>query len=423
MIRLGRNSLWLLAARLGTQGLAVLFTILLARGLGSADFGRYAFFAAVVFIGNAVTTFGTDMLLIRELAARNDRSHLAAALLLQLLLSVAFIVGTFWLGPFLPNQTAASILALQVYSLSLIPLAFFTLFTTALRGRQRMDGYALLNLLVALLQVLAAWSFAREHGDLATLAELLLAVQVVAALLGGILVSLQIDGFWSGWRFSAAGFRATLRVGAPLGLLSILTILYQKLSLGLLAMLGGAALAGWFSAAQRAVEAAKTGHLAVLTALYPAMAQAQTDPDGKAAWAGTLRRSWKLLLALAVLAALVLSLLAEPLVRLLYGDEYLPAVPVLRLLAWMLVPFTANSFLGLGLIAANRERAVGWALAASLLALLLLSLWWIPAQGVVGAAWAALFAECLQAGLLLAQNALSLFSSLQGESHELPHLS
>ena len=419
MIRLGKNSLWLLLARTGTQALAVLFTVLLARRLGSADFGRYAFFAAVIFIGNAVTTFGTDMLLIREIAARDDRSHLPAALMIQLILSGLFIAGVYWLAPLAPSQTPVSVMALQIYSLSLIPLAFFTIFTTALRGFQRMGGYALLNLGVAVLQVLAAWLFVGQRGDLAGLAGLLVLVQAAAALLAGVFATLQIDGFWRGWRFSRGDLLDTTRAGAPLGLLSILTILYQKLSLTLVSMLGGAALAGWFSAAQRAVEVAKTGHLAVFTALYPVMAQARAE----AAWEATLQRSWKVLLALAVLAALGLSLLAEPLVRLLYGAEYLPAVPALRILAWMLVPFTVNTFLSLSLIAVNRERTVGWALASSLLVLMLLSLWLIPAQGTSGAAVAALGAECVQSAVLLTQKALAGVASRQGEPHELSHLS
>src|SRR5690348_10935688 len=95
LARLGRNSLWLLAARIGTQGLAVLFTVLLARRLGANGFGEYAFMAAVIFIGNTLTTFGTDMLLIRDIAARDDFSRLPAALFLQLALSVLFIALTW----------------------------------------------------------------------------------------------------------------------------------------------------------------------------------------------------------------------------------------------------------------------------------------------------------------------------------------
>src|SRR5512140_2768818 len=90
--QLRKNSLWLLASRVGTQALMVLFTILLAQRLGSAGFGEYAFLAATIFIGNMLTTFGTDILLMREIASRRDFSQLPAALLLQLGLSALFVV-------------------------------------------------------------------------------------------------------------------------------------------------------------------------------------------------------------------------------------------------------------------------------------------------------------------------------------------
>jgi hypothetical protein len=61
--QLAKDSLWVLAARLCAQGALALFTILIARRLGSAGFGEYAFIASAVFIGNMLTTFGTDMLL------------------------------------------------------------------------------------------------------------------------------------------------------------------------------------------------------------------------------------------------------------------------------------------------------------------------------------------------------------------------
>ncbi len=423
--RLGRNSLWLLGARIGTQGLAVLFTILLARHLGSTGFGEYAFIAAAIYIGNSLTTFGTDMLLIREIAARNSLSRLPSALVVQLVLSAVFIGAVWWGGPSLPNQRPGALLALQVYSLALIPLAFYTIFTTALRGRQLMDSFTLLNLGVSGLQVAAVWWFTRQAGDLVLLAGWLLSAQVLAALLAGVVCSTQIAGFWRDWRFSIGDVRSVAAASLPLGWLSLLAMSYQKFSLTLLSLMAGPAAGGWFAAAQRAVEAAKTGHLAGFTALYPAMAQAQTyETEQEAAgWAATLRLSWIVLSSLAGLAALALTILAGPLVQLLYGAGFEPAVPLLRIMAWMLVPYTLNTFLTLAFVAAGRERAVGRALAASLTALVALSFWWIPAAGALGAAWAALAAEVLQSLIFLAQLLDSRLSTARGEMHELSHLS
>jgi len=400
-LRLGKNSLWLLAARIGAQGLA-LFTILLARNLGSTGFGEYAFFTAIIFIGNVVTTFGTDMLFIREIAARDDLTHLPAALWLQLLLSGLFIVGTVLLAPSIPNQSVAAVAALRIYSLALLPLAFYNIFTTVLRGKQCMTTYALLNFSAALLQAGIVLVFIAVGQGVVTLAWLLLGAQCLLALLGGWMCARQVTGFWGDWRFSWTGVRAVAAASAPLGGLGILGMLYQKLGLVLLSTLGGASITGLFSAGLRVVEASKSAHQAAFTSLYPLMAQ-----DGAGSSSGqtgeAIQLSWRLLLTSAIALALSLSLLAGPLVELLYGTEFAATTPILRILAWMLIPYTVNSFLTLAFVARKREIAVSLALMASLLGLGIMSLAWIPAYGLEGAAWAALGAESLQAIILLLQ--------------------
>lgn len=63
------------------QIIAVISNLLLARYLGSSGFGEYAFISAVVLI-NALSTFGTDMVLIRNIASTNDYSDLPVALVI-----------------------------------------------------------------------------------------------------------------------------------------------------------------------------------------------------------------------------------------------------------------------------------------------------------------------------------------------------
>ncbi len=97
-------------------------------------------------------------------------------------------------------------------------------------------------------------------------------------------------------------------------------------------------------------------------------------------------------------------------------------MPVLRILAWTLIPYTVNSFLTLAFVAGHRTRPVGWALTVSLLGLGLFSLWWIPGYGLTGAAWAVFGAEWLQAILLVLQMP-RVKKIFRGKSHELSKLS
>ena len=72
--------------------------------------------SAVLLLGNAATTFGTDMHLIREIAASGDETLLSPALVLQLLLSAAFIGMVFLAAAFLPFLSSDGIVAMRIYS-------------------------------------------------------------------------------------------------------------------------------------------------------------------------------------------------------------------------------------------------------------------------------------------------------------------
>jgi O-antigen/teichoic acid export membrane protein len=401
--RLAQNSLWMLASRAGSQGLAVVFTILLARQMGGQAFGQIAFMLAAVALGNTLTTFGSDMLLIRRIAAAGgELAGLGEALAIQLILSALFIAGVMVYAPYFPNQAPEAVLGLQIYSLSLVPLAFFSVFTAVLRGRQRMGTYMALNLALALLQVAAAGLVTGLGGGVAALAAALVLVQLAAAVLAGVLCAVRIPGFLRAWHFSA---RQAVRLGracAPIALLALTGMLYQKLSITMLSAMGGALVTGWFAAAARTVEASKMVHQSVFTALYPAMAQAGPgDASFRRPWQGPFRRAWWWLLAGAGCAALGLFLLAGPLVGLLYGEPFLPAVPAMRILAWSLLPFTVNNFLTLTNLAAGREGAILRVQLVGLAALAGLSAWWIPRFGLVGASLAGLLAESAMAAAYL----------------------
>ena len=395
--QLSRNSLWLFLARLGTQVGLVLFTVILARELGTQAFGEYAFMAAVVLIGNTLTTFGTDMYLIREIAASADDSLLGPALTLQLLLSALFIVLIFIASWFLPRLGSEAIVAMRIYSLSMIPLAFFTVYTITLRAHQRMLAYSLLNMAIITLQVAAILVLVSLHGGLVGLALLLLLAQCLAALIAASLAHLRLSLV----HLRRASFSQVLRLArasASIATLAIIGILYQRLSLLILPFLGGSAVTGWFSAAARVVEAAKMVHIAVFTAIFPMMAQARSAPT--ADFARALRLPWLILLGGALLAALAISSCAAALADLLYGPAYAASVPLLRILAWTLIPYSINGFLTLAYLARGHTGSILRALAAATIALVVLTVWLFPLAGAPAAALAALSAEIIQAIVL-----------------------
>lgn len=394
---LARDSLWLLIARLGVQVSIVIVTYLLARRLGTAGFGEYAFLASAIVIGNVFTTFGSDMVLIREIAAKDDLSDVPQVLFLQLVLSSLFIGAVFLFASSLPNQTPDGILALKVYSLALFPLAFFTVFTSILRGTQRMTAYAHLNLLTGLLQVAAVFLFIQRGINVVRLAFLLLGIHAAGAVLAGLYCSAILASYWKSLHFSTHGFRTLLGNCLFVAAIAFLMILHQKTSIAMLSLMSAASMVGVFSAAARVIEAARVGHIAALTALYPALANAHRDK----VTCKIFGMAWFLFLVVSTGASVLLFLLAAPIVDIFFGREYGSSITVLRILAFTLIPYTVNSFLSTILLAQKQEKIVLRVLGVSLATLLTLNFILVPMMGEVGAGWATLSTEIAQSVLFL----------------------
>jgi O-antigen/teichoic acid export membrane protein len=397
---LQKNILWTVTSRFGSQILAITSNVLLARYLGAVGFGEYAFISAIVMIGNAFSTFGTDMVLIRRISSRRNYSDLGSALMMQLLISLIFIIGIFVFYSIFPVTSS-----LLIYSFSLIPLAFFTVFTIVLRGAQEMQSFSILHFLSAILQLLAALLLILGNGNVMQLAIFLLIAQILVSLFGLILCIARIDKFPSHWKFSWAKTSLLFRESFPMAVIGTLRLVYEKIAISILPLLAGVQMTGWFSASVRVMDAAKLGHLSALTAIYPEMAR-----DGKFV---ARQNGFGLLLFAAGCISLVISFFAQQIILVLFGDQFISAIQPLSILAWMLPPYFVVSYCSLLFVAIEMERPVLFSLIASLLLMLTLLITLIPPYGLRGAAISLLSAECFQAALLW----------LQWRSHAFPKLS
>jgi len=400
--RIGANTFWLLATRAGTHLFMILFTIIIARRLGQEGLGAFAFMTSVVFIGNILSTFGTDMFIVREISGRQELSQIAPALYLQLLISLGLILMLNLSSDAFPNLPLETDLGLRVLSLALLPMSLYSVASATLRGFERMRTLMYLNLALVALQTGLAWTLISTGDSIVELAWLLLLTHVIVAVLASaeclkiipdVRKSKLAQGLWVG---------VLLVASAPIALISILKVAYQRSGVLMLTALAGPAAAGLFSAALRLVEAAQFVHIAIIGALFPLMAQVHGEIfEGTRVTNQILQTSWRIVIGLGLLAAGLLFTLSGSLVPLLYGSQFSPAIPALRLLSWSLIPFSVNIYLSSQLLAARKERALVLVYLTSLALLAGLNAWMIPNLGLMGACLTVLISEAFQAAVFL----------------------
>jgi O-antigen/teichoic acid export membrane protein len=374
------NSFWLLFSRISAQTLAVIFIALVARRLEPANFGQFTFIAAMIFIGNTFTSFGTDTLLIREIAKAGQVTALVRrAFTLQIWLCI------FWYFATLLFRAEAPLL---IFSFSLFPLAIFSVISALLRSFERMDLFWSLNLLNGLIQIFAAML----SKDLLTLCVLLMIGNMLAAFLALRIFSIPIPGFHL---FPFLDFRPLLPLVLPLAALTTLSVLSQRLGVLSLSILVDEAATGLFSSATRVVDAMKFGHYAILGALLPALSRGalHSNKNYKMTFAG--------LLCLSILLASAVTFLAHPIINIVFGAEYIPAADLLTVIVWSLVPYTISAFLSVHLVVLGKEIVLLKTTLLSLVFSIFLFIWLIKGYGLHGAAWAALIGEMVQATIFI----------------------
>lgn len=390
--RIGGSTMWLLAGRVSTQAFSVLFIIVVARRTGNVVLGQYSFFIALVHLANVITTFGTDMLVIREVAGEGKKELAGLALALQWMLCIPAIIFLGWGLPAFITLDVPILAAIRIYGFALIPLSLLNVASAILRGLEAMRTYTLINLAVAGLQIAGVLVFVEQGGSAVRLAMVMLGVQVGGALLAvGLVWQQRVEGLLN-FTLDRPALRWMIRFSAPVALIAFLGIVFQRSIVLLLTPIAGAQATGWYSVAARVVELFKFTHYAVMTALLPVMVK-----KAKLQLKGLFSTALLTLLIYAGAVSVTLFFAAELLVRLLFGSEFTPSIALLQALTWVLVPFTLSNYFATALFAVGQELVLLPPLAISVLVVVVVGLVMIQRWGAFGGVMAAMIGEIVQA--------------------------
>ena len=382
--RVLRNGIWLGAGEAAVKGGLLAVAILIARGSGPAGVGTFSIAFGAALIGIMVLAFGQQEVLIREVARAPDRARtlLSESKFLQRRL-------TLW---FVPAVTVA-VLLISDGSLRLTLLAFvpYVLLRTAMvtrgaafKGLDRMDvevrargleiSVAVLGTAVGVFLAWPVWT-----------------VGVAFSLGAGLgLMWIECVPRTLGLDRSSAPSIPVIREGLPFMALAVLGQLLVNTDRFLLAFLGIARTEiGFWGAAGTIVWALIAFPQLVAVAVYPTFSRLAERGDS---W----RRAGLVSIvggaAAGLACALLLREIAEPLVGLVFGSDFAPAVPLMKRLSLVLPGAFAIMVVGTVFAAWRRQILAMCALAGAFCLSLALNLVWIPAIGTMACANAAVAA-------------------------------
>jgi O-antigen/teichoic acid export membrane protein len=182
-----------------------------------------------------------------------------------------------------------------------------------------------------------------------------------------------------------------LRGGLPFMLTSIFVMIYFKIANVFLARMEGDAAVGLYDSAANLIYPLTVISSAIISAVFPVISRYFHSDRERAVAGFTQAAKYSFLIALPLAAGIFF--LADPVMRLLYSEAYLPAVAVLRIICWLIPVIFTTNMLGNTLGAVDKQEIVFGISVANAMVNVTLNFLLIRAWGINGAALATVLTE------------------------------
>jgi O-antigen/teichoic acid export membrane protein len=395
--RVFRNIATLIGGQSLTLAVSGAATIVLARYLGTVQLGEFGGLYAYVGLYGWLTTFGLDTILARQVA--QNRQQAGSILLTGVCLSSLLALGATAIALVLaPSFGYSGVLRiLMVFAcidvLLMTPLRLpGIVFQVDLRQWYGVGIGLARQFMWLLVLVGLVW-------DRASLFWIILGRTVCALLeVALIFIAIQKKRFLAGpWRVLSSEAKRYLRFGFPVAMSALAVGIYHRIDQVMLHKMASDQVLGNYVAAVRLTELVNVFPIAVMTSMFPILAQSAGEEDRFRQY---LRLSFRFLMALAFGLCLFVTLFSGLIVRWIYGVKFATAGPLLAVLTWSEVPVFFGVVLVNGLVAKNLQNYLPFSTGIGAVVNVILNLYFIPRWGAVGSAWATNISYTLAAILL-----------------------
>jgi O-antigen/teichoic acid export membrane protein len=393
-LRVAKNTLILVTLRVVMPALAVTLVLALSRCLGAEGLGRYTLAFTYLYLINAIAPLGLPAVITRE-GARNPE---ALTRVFQNSLSLGVIASTALTAVMLSVSTLlqydmATHTALVIVSFAVLPCTVGALQESSLVARERIGAIAIATATEYVIKVGAGLTLLLAGYGLEAVLILGVAGRIVGCVVCGYF--LHKDGIQTRFRLDSETSRQLLRWAPTFVAIGVFATLYWRIDVFMLSKIGSVEDVGFYGAAWRILELAMVFPQSLCLALYPRIsAMARSDGARLTVLGATAARY---MFAVSLPIALGATILAAPVLELLYGKAFSVAASTLIALMWTFVPYGFVRYHAYVLVGGDYQR-VDLVLNVVMSAVnVLLNLILIPRFGHLGAALATLASICAYA--------------------------
>lgn len=396
-----KNTIWMWISEIFSRGFKVLVYLYVIRMLGPEKFGIWEYLLSFVGVFFILADFGVSNIFIRDYQSdENKEKHLSTYFLIKVSLSVIFaliaVFGFFGLKKY--QSFLVYVLMILLYALMNVENFFENYFIAV----QKVEKRFIFNFFSAIILFLLVVIGVFLYKDISVLV-----ISYLVSVIFGIIVAFIFFNQEAKLKliFDGSLIKKYLFNGFPLVIFGLLGYLLFNIDKIILTHMRPIEEVGYYSTVTRILGVLLAIPSLFNTALYPYLAKLVLKVKEEKVFFKNLVTLFKLNIIFSMIIAFIISLifyfLAQFFIGFLFGDQYLPAVPILKSFIWMIILVFPTTFLDFFLISNNKQWLDFIITLIPTVLNIFLNLAFIPKFGVFGAVYSSLLVQFLNFALTL----------------------
>lgn len=384
-----KNASWIIACRIIQSLISLVIGMILARYLGPSNYGVITYVSSVVAFTLPIMQLGLNQTLVKEFVQSPEREGkiLGTSLVINVLSSIVSMIGSVAFVFLVNAGERETILVCILYS--------FTLLFQATEMTQYWFQYQLLSKYPSI-ATLCAYVVVSLYKIFLLVTQKSVVWFALSNVLDYFLISviLMVIYFKVGnqrlsfdWRLGREMLSRSKYYIIP----SLMVMIFQHTDRIMIKLMMGEAETGIYSAAITCVGISGFVFSAVIDSMRPVILEEKGKDQAR--YENRVAQLYAIITFISLAQSIGMTVLAKPLVNLLYGAEYAPTAGILCVAVWYVTFSYYGSVRNVWILAEGKQRYLFGINVIGAVANVLLNLLLIPRWGGIGAAVASLITQ------------------------------
>ena len=347
-----KNAMWIVICKIIQSLLQLLVGMLCARYLGPSNYGLINYAASIVAFVMPIMKLGLNATLVYELTESPEKEGeiMGTSLVMNIVSSLFCMAGVFGFVSVVDAGDTVTILVCVLYSLSV--------FFAALEIVQYWFQYKLQSKQSSLVMLVAYIVVSIYKIYLLITGKSVYWFAVVNAVDFGIIgISLIFIYLKTGapLKFSFVRAKAMFMKSKFYIVSSLMVVVFQSTDHVMLTAMKGKEQNGYYTAAITCASVIQFVYVAIIDSFRPVILSSKKKED-HVGYKKLLSGLFSIIFYMALLQSLAFTVMAKPIVAILYGSEYASSVSVLRMLVWYLAFSYIGSVRNVWILAEQKQK-------------------------------------------------------------------